>query len=176
MTKYALLVEGNAEQALIDLLLNHDYFKISADDVLYHRSLKVRSADNFAKQYLNTSIPEDIIICRFLDSKKEKFKLKKVYEKKVSERRDYITIPEIEILYIIANGDYESYTNRSKDKPSVYVKKNYGIGKSRQEVEEYWEGQLPQLIQALKKYKEYKKHDKDIQYYIIDLIKDEFKQ
>ena len=175
MTKYALLVEGSAEQAIVDLLLNNGYLNIDSQDVLYHRSLRVRSADNFAKQYLNTSLSEGIVVCRFLDSKKEKFKLKKVYASKVIERRDYITIPEIEILYIIDNDDYETYTNHSKEKPSIYVNKKYGIGKSKEEALQYWDGRLPELVQSLKKYKEYKKHDKDIHHYIIDLIKDEFK-
>lgn len=73
------------------------------------------------KLYLrNTN--KKITVYRILDSRREKFKLSKLYEDKV-EVINVITAPEIEMLIIHSENEFDDL-NKSGKKPSDYCKQN----------------------------------------------------
>lgn len=80
----ALLAEGSTEQAILNVLLDHDVLKFNRTDLLQEEVLRVRAGRLFAKRYLNKGLQSKIDIYRVLDSRAENFKLPKAYEKKVS--------------------------------------------------------------------------------------------
>lgn len=80
----ALLAEGSTEEAILNVLLDHDALRFSRTDLLQEEVLRVRAGRLFAKRYLNKGLQSKIDIYRVLDSRAENFKLPKAYEKKVS--------------------------------------------------------------------------------------------
>lgn len=152
----AIIVEGNAEQAIVDVLLKHHALIYGREDLLQEEVIRTRSASSFSKKYLNKSMNKMVRIYRVLDSKTENFKLSKVYQKKVElPINNLYTTPEIEILFILYHDDINKY-KRSKLKPSSFVKQNYSDlakVKSYKDVFDFWDNHFLELIQALKKYK-----------------------
>lgn len=120
---YRLIVscEGNAEEEILNILLENDFLQFKKDIMLDSSPTRIRQAKKIEEKYLQYSHDKEIIIIRILDSKRENFKLSKLYNNKVF---NIVTKPEIEILIIIAENKYEDYTNRYKHqfKPSEYLK------------------------------------------------------
>ena len=118
----ALICEGGAERAIIDLLLDNDKLLFSRDDLLSGDIIKERDAPTFQKKYLRMSLEKKIVLFRVLDSRRENFRLGVAYRDKVSVK-NVITAPEIEMLYIISVGKYSDYMRvggPSAIKPSDY--------------------------------------------------------
>lgn len=72
--KYAIICEGAAEKAIINILLENDRLIINKND-LYKGQLFGRADRNikkFCDNHLNISIDFKIVIWRILDSKREK--------------------------------------------------------------------------------------------------------
>lgn len=105
-----ILCEGPSEVAYINILLDQGRLIFGRKDIEGHEPLHFRTASEFESSYLNVEY-EKVIIYRVLDSKKKgnlNFKLSRAYEDKV-EVINCVTSPEIEILYIIAEGHYDRY-------------------------------------------------------------------
>lgn len=155
-TLVAIIVEGNAEQAIVDVLLEHHALIFEREELLQEEVIRTRSASSFSKKYLNKSMNKMVKIYRVLDSKKENFRLSKAYQKKVElPINNLYTTPEIEILFILYHNDYNKY-KRSKIKPSLFVKQNYSDldkVKSYKDAFGFWNSHFSDLIHALKKYK-----------------------
>ena len=157
----AIIVEGQTELAIMTLLLEKNALIYDEDDLLNGEIITTRKGNNFAKRYLNKGFgSRKIKILRILDSKNENFKLPLVYRKKISEVKNLRTRPEIEILDIIYNDDYQKYTNnyKSKLKPSEYVKQYYSDlkkVKSYKDNYDFWNQHFDKLITVLKQYKQY---------------------
>lgn len=120
--KYAVIAEGAAEKAVIDILFDNEKLIFKREEILEGEVLTSRSASNFAEQYLSFKFEGKITVYRILDSRKENFKIPKEYEDKF-ENINVITRPEIEILVIIAENLYDKY-KKSKEKPSVFIAKH----------------------------------------------------
>lgn len=169
----AILAEGNAEQAIINVLLEHDALVFNKEKLLQEEVLRVRNAKTFAKQYLNKGMDKKVKIYRILDSPKENFKLPKAYEKKIDSIVNVHTKPEIEILLVLYHDDYNKF-NQSNLKPSSFVKENYkkiANVKSYDTVFNFWNKNFSDLLDVLKKYKSMHKDDTTI----YDLLKDNLK-
>ncbi|MFD1988666.1 hypothetical protein ACFSGI_01600 [Paenibacillus nicotianae] len=115
----ACICEGSFEQAIIEILLEHDQLIFSIDQLLEKEVLRCRKAANFQNRYLDKAMNKPIKVYRILDSRNENFKLSKPYAKKV-EIINIITAPEIEMLIIHAENKYNEYS-RSRMKPSEFV-------------------------------------------------------
>ncbi len=166
----ALLAEGSTEEAILNVLLDHDALKFSRTDLLQEEVLRVRAGKLFAKRYLNKGMQSKIAIYRVLDSRAENFKLPKAYEKKVSSIINVYTRPEIEILYILYHNDYSKFANQT-DKPSIFAKKNYHDVKNLKAYDDnydFWNLHFDELIDALKQYRQQKNKS---EYAIFDLLK-----
>ena len=121
LAKYkACICEGSAEAAIIDILVDHDLLIFTREEMLDERVIRCRSAKNFEERYLRKGFSDQISVIRILDSRREDFRLGKAYEHKV-DVINVITAPEIEMLIIHNEGQYERY-KRSGKKPSDFCK------------------------------------------------------
>lgn len=188
MTLNAILCEGNAEEEVMQILLENDCLIISNNDLFYNQVLKERSAKKFCEKYLRTQLSEQVTIYRILDSKKENFKLTKklntAYANRINCVKDVITSEEMEILIIHAEGQYEDYQRwrarrASSRKPSDYCKselrfsdvKKTGFYKS-------YFSDIRRLIEAIHLYNQTRNRtlDGEDKLTLFDLLKEEYKQ
>lgn len=167
----ACICEGGAENEILQILLENNKLKFTTEELLEERLIAERSAKNFERRYLNRAFDEQITIIRILDSKNEKFKISKLYERIIFDVIDVITAPEIEILFILSEGKYTEF-KKSKLKPSDYCKtklfKNKKV-KSPDFVRNYY-SDVDKLIYAIEEYARINKQEKG-NYNLKDLLK-----
>jgi len=121
LAKYkACICEGSAEAAIIDILVDHGLLIFTREEMLDEKVIRCRSAKNFEERYLRKGFSDQISVIRILDSRREDFRLGKAYEHKV-DVINVITAPEIEMLIIHNEGQYDRY-KRSGKKPSDFCK------------------------------------------------------
>lgn len=156
---YAIIAEGEAERAILDILLDSGKLDFTRKQILEDRVLKTRSGKNFCEKHLNFNFKQTIKVYRILDSRGEKFKLPREYQSKI-ESINVITRPEIEILVIISEGRYKEYKN-SGLKPSVFAAKNIKGFKKYYEYYISYYKDVNKLIDAINEYKRITKLDKD---------------
>lgn len=126
LAKYkAVLCEGSAEAAIIDILLDNHCLLFEREELIEEEVLRIRSARNFETRYLRKGYNEKISVIRILDSRNEKFNLSREYQDKV-DVINIITAPEIEMLIIISENEYDRY-KRSGKSPSGFCKENLHI-------------------------------------------------
>lgn len=87
-----------------------------------------------------------------MDSRRENFNLSKAYVGKI-DVVNIITAPEIEMLVVFAEGQYNEYKKSGK-KPSIFCKENlkYSNVKSTQFIEDYFVD-VEILIDAIRGYR-----------------------
>lgn len=121
LAKYkACICEGSAETAIIDILLDNHLLLFSREEMLDEKVIRCRNAKRFEERYLRKGFDDRISVIRILDSRREDFRLSKVYEHKV-DVINVITAPEIEMLIIYSEGVYEKFKRFGK-KPSEFCK------------------------------------------------------
>lgn len=153
LSKYvACICEGSAERAIIKLLLDKDKLIFNWDDLLDGEILRCRGAKKFEEQHLRKGFSEKITVLRVLDSRRENFTLSKAYAGKI-DVVNVITAPEIEMLVIFAEGQYNEYKKSGK-KPSIFCKENlkYSNVKSTQFIEDYFSN-TEVLIATIREYR-----------------------
>lgn len=157
MGKYvACICEGGAERAIIDLLLDHHKLIFEREDLIEEKVLGCRKASEFEERYLRKGFTGKITVYRVLDSRSEKFCLRKAYEDKI-DVINVITAPEIEKLILCKEGRYHDYEKEKRKnpklKPSSYCKAilNKNV-KSYDFVKEYFYD-IQVLIDALHEYR-----------------------
>ena len=124
LAKYiACICEGSAEEAIMDILLDHDLLIFSREDLLEERVLRSRSAKKFEERYLRKGFSAPISVVRVLDSRRENFTLSKAYAHKV-DVINVITAPEIEMLIIHKEKAYDKF-KRTQKKPSEFCKTEF---------------------------------------------------
>ena len=148
----ACICEGNAETAIMDLLLENNKLCFRRQQLIDEKFLRCRKAKDFEKAYLRKEYGEPITVLRILDSRRERFKLSKPYEGKVSVI-NVITAPEIEILVILSESKYDDF-KRKRIKPSEYCKTylEYPDVKTYKFVNTYF-NDVDKLIAAIEEYK-----------------------
>lgn len=152
----AIITEGSAETAIMELLLDNQLLVFSRQDLFKQKILRTRSASQFQKLHLNSATRQKIHIYRILDSRNEHFKLGKAYEKRISKIDSLYTRPEIEILYIINENQYDAF-KRSGLKAHDFVNQCIttmpkGSIKTYDYVISYWEPQLGNLVNTIQEY------------------------
>jgi hypothetical protein len=149
----ACICEGNAEQAIMDLLLENQKLKFTSDMLLDGEIIRCRKASAFENRYLKKEFTEKITVIRILDSKNEKFTLSKAYKDKI-DVINIITAPEIEMPIIISEGKYDKFKNSNIKKPSIYCKSElkYKDVKSYKFVYSYF-SDINKLMKSIKEYK-----------------------
>lgn len=175
--KYILCIcEGNFEITIMEMLLERHLLPFEKERLVEEKFIKRGSVANISRNYLNRKFDKPVYILRIIDSKSEKFKLSKEYLNKVNKIIDIITKPEIEILIIISENDYEKFTNSPPEirrSPSSYCKSEYGMKnvKSKKFVKEYF-NDISKLKTAIKTHRTY---TKDNIYMLQDLLDNKMK-
>ena len=121
LAKYkACICEGSAENAIIDILLDHELLIFSREEMLEEKVIRCREGRRFEEKYLRKGFIDKISIIRILDSRRENFKISKAYAHKV-DVINVITAPEIEMLIIFSENKYKEFKKSGK-KPSIFCK------------------------------------------------------
>lgn len=150
----ACICEGSAESVIVNKLMDARKLIFTRDDLLDNEVLRCRSARKFEDRYLGKGFTKKITVYRILDSRKEDFKLRKVYEAKV-DVVNVITAPEIEMLIIVHKGKYAEYSRvKSHIKPSEFCKETLKLPsvKTAEFIENYF-SDIEDLLYAIKEYK-----------------------
>lgn len=104
----ACIVEGGAERAIIDILLDNNILCFGRDRLLDGELIRTRSSRDFEERYLRKGFDGSITVLRVLDSRRERFALRKEYAPKVNVI-NVITAPEIEMLVILNENKYSDF-------------------------------------------------------------------
>lgn len=160
----AIIVEGTAEAAIIDLLLDHHMLIFERKDILKKQVFIGLQPDSFAEEYLVHSFESLIDLHVVLDATNRNFNLKKKWGHLINQTNYYVTREEIEAIQLEADKNwptlYQKYraNNTGKNqKPSAFFKssvKNGGLGisniKKYEYVESLWISQgIPSLRQGI---------------------------
>ena len=105
------ICEGAAEQAIIELLLDHNSLVFAHDNLVGREVTRKRKSSEIQSSFLNRAYQRRVNILRILDSKKDSFKLPPLYAERYPVHNIY-TRPEIEMLLIIAEGQVEKYLQK----------------------------------------------------------------
>lgn len=170
LTKYkACICEGSAENAIIDILLDHNLLIFTREEMLEEDVIRCRSAKHFEEKYLRKSFLNKIAVIRILDSHHENFKLSKAYMHKV-DVINIVTAPEIEMLIIFSEQKYNEFKKSGK-KPSDFCKTDLKMAgvKTYNFVKEYFSDPKT-LVNAIKQYHKNSKIRKG-EYTLLDLLK-----
>ena len=180
---HAIICEGSAEQAIIEILLEHHCLIIENDDYLIDNGpIRIRGAKEFCDKYLGKNFGGKIDLYRIMDSRNENFNFgSRRYEKIFAEKINVVNVitpPEIEVLMIICENKYDHFANKGKSaKPSDYCKDVLGLKgvKSFDFVRSYFQD-IHILLKAVKELHGKKKSSlpKDART-LYDLLKDEYK-
>jgi hypothetical protein len=169
----ACICEGQAERAIIDILIDDNLLIFTRQEMLDEEVIQCRKGKNFEKyfeeHYLRKGFNSKISIIRILDSRKEKFRLSKAYEHKV-DVINVITTPEIEILIILSENKYNSFKH-SNQQPSEFCKTSLKMHnvKSYQFVKNYF-SDSNKLVKAITEYHRVTKIQKN-EFTLFDLLK-----
>lgn len=162
LAKYkACICEGSAEEAIMDILLDNNLLIFTREEMLEEHVIRCREGKKFEEKYLRKGFDGKISVIRILDSRRENFKLSRVYQNKV-DVINVITAPEIEMLIILNEHKYQEF-KKSKKKPSNFCKEDLKMSnvKSYDYVKHYFTD-VNILIAAIKKYNEISKDFKGV--------------
>lgn len=164
----ACICEGAAENAIMDILLDHGLLIFNREEMIEEEVIRCREGKKFEEKYLRKGFKDKISVIRILDSRRENFKLSKAYESKV-DVINVITAPEIEMLIIFHEDKYKEFKKTGK-KPSIFCKEDLKMSevKSYDFVKEYFSDPMA-LIASIKKYHEMSKVPKG-EYTLLDLL------
>lgn len=170
LAKYkACICEGSAENAIIDILLDHELLIFTRTEMLEEEVIRCRDGRRFEEKYLRKGFMDKISVIRILDSRRENFKLSKAYAQKV-DVINVITAPEIEMLIIFNENKYREFKKSGK-KPSAFCKEELKMAdvKAYDFVKKYFSNPSA-LVAAIKKYHEISKIQRG-EYTLLDLLK-----
>ncbi|HAT54076.1 MAG TPA: hypothetical protein DCW31_02315 [Lactobacillus sp.] len=130
MTLNSFVVEGAAEKAILDILIENDLLKIPCDTVLENNSGKIifdtLNPRKFAKDFLNHDFDEPIQVHVLLDSPNKKLNFLR-YSNQIDSVHYYVTREEIEAIHLYYNPDwpsqyekYKHHTTGTETKPSAF--------------------------------------------------------
>lgn len=180
MTLNAILCEGSAEEAIIEILLENDALIIKKETLLSGKIFRERSIETFLNKYLRTQLDEKVTIYRILDSKKQGYNLSNKLRKEFNGKFkivDVITSPEIEVLIILSEGKYKEFLKvKSSNSPSKFCKKILKLKQVKRYnfVKQYFSN-IDTLIRAIKQYYSIKQKDNKI-LMLYDLLEPHYKK
>lgn len=170
--------EGAAEEAVMNILLNNGCLIFDRESLVDRKVTRRRKAIDIQQEFLNRDFsPCKVNIVRILDSRREKFKLGKLYEKRFPVYT-FRTTPEIEMLLIIGENKDKTYRQQYKTniKPSEYCQTVLKLGSGIKSSGFWYKyfADVNNLLNVLLKYHG-SRSDKN-EYGIYDLLKDEYKK
>ncbi|HEM3665431.1 TPA: hypothetical protein U1C77_001080 [Streptococcus suis] len=179
----AIICEGAAEEAIIEILLENECLVVKNNDYLINNGpIRSRSAKSFCDKYMGKNYGLKVKLYRVIDSRNENFnfksaKYRKIFEEKI-EVINVITPPEIELLVIVSQGEYDDFVRSLHKKPSEYCKQVLKLEDVKQFkfVKDYF-SDLDKLLNSIKevhriKHSSIPKNDKTL----YDFLNDQFKK
>ena len=164
-----LACEGNCEVELMSHLLDSEALSFNRQDILDHRPLYLRQPKSITPILNSLPIEEDILFYRIGDTLTDEFDIGCFGEirKEHISVIDVCTTPEIEILIIINEKQYQEYIKvKSSKSPKEFVKENI---KEHPSFKEYLKNH--DIVWAIKEYKRIKKLKDKNDVYLADLLK-----
>jgi len=168
--------EGTAEREILSMLMEADRLIFGLNDLLDKQFDRKRSWEYVKDKYLGMRHERQIVILRVMDRNTESFKIEKQY-RHICGNYDVCTMPEIEILIIIAENLWQKFQERSnrKQKASEFCKEHLRSDKNikSQEFDREYFSDIDVLENAIKRYSAYHKNDrkKENEYELVDLLK-----
>lgn len=164
--------EGNAEEAVIHTLLDVHCLWFERENLVGRKITRKRKAEEIETEFLQREYEKPVSIARILDSKREQFRLGRLYAKRFSVFNFY-TRPEIEMLLIIAENAFDKYSrsNKSNVKPSTFCKEELFKGESIKSLA-FWQSYFAdadKLVRAIQEY--HRLHNKGDEYDLSYLLK-----
>lgn len=170
-----VICEGNAEKAIIDVLLDNNMLIFSREELFKGgKNLRSRDFREFQRKNLEgIKVSKKLIIYRVQDDIPKKMTghevvPKKQYQHMIEDVIFVITRPEIEMLMIIYNNleeEFSKYVDKSKSTPkaSSFLRKyskDFSDCKNYDFVYEHFSGDINKLITSLARYVTLEKHKK----------------
>ena len=157
----AIICEGAAEEAIIEILLENHCLIIENDEYLINDGpIRTRGAKEFCDKYMGKDYGSKIALFRILDSKRENFNFRTAKYRKIFEEKN------------------EDFNRSGLSKPSDYCKQKLKFSnvKSYDFVKTYFYD-ISKLLDAIKKVHSIKKSSIPNDYLtLFDLLKDEYKK
>ncbi|QFR67414.1 hypothetical protein [Furfurilactobacillus rossiae] len=193
MTLNSFVVEGAAEKAILDILVENCLLNIQRDTFLENNSGKIifdsLNPRKFAKDFLNHDFDEPVQVHVLLDNPNKKLDFSK-YSNQVGLVKYYVTREEIETIHLYHNenwllqyGKYKQHMSGKDAKPSAFFI-NHGHGglgitniKQYDYVYNLWCNAPQELVAAIKHVQTDMKHKHSLRSfprnygYLADLLK-----
>jgi hypothetical protein len=172
------MCEGPNELAIVNILLEHNCFSFSRDDLVTLVPFHARQIDKSTAIQLALNMYTGAIrILRIGDTLNDKLRIPTKYKDRIVSVEKFCTKPELEMLFIIAeNLCLEFDKVKSSLSPKLFCKSNVSLGRkkydnSTQFYIDYFSSNPEKLVWCINEYKRtHKKHLKD-EYYLADLLK-----
>ena len=158
--------EGKSEVILVNHLIGRGIFFAKIEEMIDERPMQIRQLTEIASIINSLDYEEEIDVYRIGDTQRDEYNLKPFEARKIRIHK-VCTKPEIEILVIIALGEYDNYCKEKNNQnlsPKEYLKIHCKDCKS---VERFIDNN--DIVPAIKEYKRIKKHDKE-EMYLYDLL------
>ena len=178
MEKLLIMCEGPNEREVINILLENDCLKFTEDDLLGLTTYHARQIKTSGQVRTELNIyPGRVRIIRIGDKQSDKLVIPAEYKDKIKSIEKYCTKPELEMLFIIAEGMEKEYEKlKSTMKPKTFAKKHISCGKRKYDnstafYTEYFGDNPSLLVECIKKYHRHNgSHSKD-EHYLDELLK-----
>lgn len=174
--KILIMCEGSNELKVMNMLLDAGKLLFSRDDLLDMRPFHARQLTSPQLKPALDSYHGPIEVYRIGDKMTDNLKDQKYYLNIVSVQK-YCTLPELEILLVIAEGLFDDYEKvKSKQKPKEFCKNNISFNRKRYNnstefYENYFSGRIDLLVNAIIEYRRLHGTHKKGQGYLADLLK-----
>lgn len=174
--KILIMCEGPNELKVINLLLDADKFSFTRDDLLNMRPYHARQLSSPQLKPALNAYHGQIEVYRIGDKMSEALKDVRKYSNITAERK-FCTLPELEMLLIIAEGRFNDYQKvKSKQKPKVFCKSNILFNHKRYDnttkfYDDYFSDRIDLLVDAIKQYRRLHGSHKKGEGYLADLLK-----
>lgn len=142
--------EGTAEEEIIKWLDEEQKLIFAPGDIVDDGITRLRQARQIETNFLNKDYQRQLSILRVHDSRRENFKLGRVYRERFQVYELY-THPEIEMLVICHEGRYDEW-RRSRLSPSEYCRQNLRLDTKPQGFVRSYFGNTDELIASIKEY------------------------
>ena len=176
--KLLIMCEGANELEVVNILLRHDCFTFTADDLLglvaYHGRQIGKSG---AVQAALNLYPGRVKVLRIGDVLNDAFKIPAAYKEKIISVEKYCTKPELEMLLIIAEDRLQEFEKvKSSRSPKAFAKDFIKCGRKRYDnsstfYRDYFDSNVELLVNAAKEYRRLKGSHKKDELYLADLLK-----
>lgn len=175
--KILFMCEGPNEKAIIDILIKSDQLIYTIDDLLELRVFHARQLNHPAIRTAMSMYDGEVKVIRVGDKMSDTLKIPKEYADRITSVERCCTRPELEMLFIIAEGLVSEFEKtKSKKKPKQFCKEHISHNKKKYNnstlfYHEYF-GDNPRLLtDTLKEYKRISRHNSN-DGYIADLIRE----